>query len=226
VACASSAEKQEKTMPRVSIARRPAPIVIEEPEGLTFGAMKAAAEVYWPGLGGKVADEWREYNRDLFDNKVRPAAMVLSRMSSVNGHWFPLLDRADQRIGTEGHMVMHAGFYAPPDRVLFVRRADLLRGMMHQLRRQDGLPLLKGNSREWCDLVMELHRRLTGQRIWCAPENEIAEPRKQLAGGLYEPEQTILVQDADPETGAPSLPRDKIVGWPGTVMDLGRLTRD
>jgi hypothetical protein len=213
-------------MARTATARRLTPVMNQEPEGLTFGAMKAAAEIYWPGLGGKVADQWKEWNRDLFDGKLRPAPMVLSRMSSVHGHWFPLLDRADQRVAYESQFANTPGFYMPPDRILFVRRDTLLRGMMHQLRRQDGLPLLKGNSREWCDLVMELHRRLTGERIFCAPENEITEPRKELAGGQYEPAQTILVQDADPETGAPSLPRDKIVGWPGTVMDLGRITRE
>jgi hypothetical protein len=146
-------------------------------------------------------------------------------MSSVLGHWFPLLDRADQRIGTEGRLVTH-GFYQPPDRIMFVKRADLLRGMMHRLRTQDGLAPFNGNSTEWCELVMELHRRVTGERIWCSPVYEKTTPRQDLGKGLYRPEETFTCQDNDPETGAESMPRDKIAGWPGTVMDLGKIARD
>jgi len=151
---------------------------------------------------------------------------VLSRMSSVHGHWFPLLDRADQRTGTEGHLRTGSTFYMPPHRIAFVKRADLLRGMMHRLHAQDRLAPWLGNSKEWCELVMELHRRLTGERIWCAPEYEETTPRQDLGEGLYRPAETLICQDADPETGAESLPRDKIVGWPGTVIDLGRITRE
>jgi hypothetical protein len=213
-------------MARTATARRPAPVVSDEPEGLSFGAMKAAAEVYWPGLGGKVADQFREYNRDLFDNKVRPAPMVISRMSSAHGHWFPLLDRANQRIGTEEHLRIGATYYAPPDRITFVRRGDLLRGMMHRLRAQDRLAPWLGDSKEWCELVMELHRRLTGERIWCAPPYIETTPIEQLGGGLYRPAERHVYQNNCPETGAESLAKDKISGWPGTVIDLGKIVRD
>jgi hypothetical protein len=214
-------------MARTATARRPTPVTIEEPEGLTFGGMKAAAEIYWPGLGGKVADQWRCWNKELFDNRLRPAPMVLSRMSRVHGHWFPLLDRSvDQRIGTEVHLLTQVRAYTPPTAIHFVRRADLLRGMMHRLRAQDGLPLLQGNSPEWCALVMELHRRLTGQPIWCAAPYEETTPQQDLGKGLYKPAEKQICQDNDPETGAESLPPDKIAAWPGSVMDLGRITRD
>jgi hypothetical protein len=215
------------SMARIATARRPAPVNSQEPEGLTFGAMKAAAEVYWPGLGGKVADQFREWNKELFDGKLRPAPMVISRMSSIHGHWFPLLDRsADQRIGTEVHLVTQVRAYMPPTAVPFVRRADLLRGMMDRLQTQDGLVPWQGNSPEWCQLVMNLHHRLTGERIWCAPVREVTVPQQDLGKGLYRPAETHILQENDPRTGAESLPRNKIVAWPGSVMDLGRITGD
>ncbi len=214
-------------MAKSSTARRLVPETSEAPEGLTFEQMRAAAEVYWPGLGGKVADQWGQWNRDLFDGALRPAPMVLSRMSSIHGHWFPLLDRgADQRIGTEHHLIMQAHGYMPPAKVVSVKRADLLRGMIWQLRAQDGQVQIRANSREWCELVMKLHLRLTGEKIWAAPEYEEKEPTKQLGKGLYQPEETFVVQDNCPETGAESLPRAKIAGWPGIMMDLGHITRD
>ncbi len=214
-------------MARSSTARRPAPVSSDEPEGISFGAMKAAAEFYWPGLGGKVADQWRCWNSELFDNKLRPAPMVLSRMSSVHGHWFPLLDAsADQRVGTEVHLITQVRAYSPPARITSIKRADLLRGMMHRLRTQDGQAPFKHNSSEWCALMMQLHLRLTGKRIWAAPEREETEPAKDLGKGAYRSAQTFVIQDCCPETGAESLPRAKIAAWPDSVMDLGRITRD
>ena len=150
--------------------RRVAPGISDEPEaGLMWSAMKAAAEIYWPGLGGKVVTQMQEWNRDLFDGKFRPVPVVLSRMSSVEGHFFPTLDRADQRMGLEGQLVTQVRFYSPPHAIAYVRRDVLLRTMMHQLRRQDGLTPFLGNSKEWCELIMELHRRLTGERILVCP---------------------------------------------------------
>jgi hypothetical protein len=188
--------------------------------------MKAAAEVYYPGLGARVCDQMREWNKDLFDGALRPAPIVLARMSNIEGHWFPLIDRADQRVGTEGHLIAQVRDYTPPNRIAFVKRSDLLRGMIHRLRTQDGLAPWRGNSPEWCALVMQLHLRLTGKRIWCAPEYEETTPRQDLGKGLYRPAETFVCQDNDPDTGAESLPRDKIAGWPGTVVELGRITRD
>lgn len=214
-------------MARSSTARRLAPVNSEEPEGLTFGSMKAAATVYWGQLGARVADQWRCWNKDLFDGKLRPAPMVLSRMSSIHGHWFPLLDAsADQRVGTEIHLITQVRAYLPPNRIDSVKRADLLRGMMHRLRTQDGLSPFKGNSPEWCALVMQLHLRLTGKRIWCAPEREETAPAQNLDKGLYRPAETVIVQDCCPETGAESLLRAKIAAWPSSLIDLGYITRD
>jgi hypothetical protein len=214
-------------MARTSTARQQAPVTSEEPEPLSFEAMRAAAEVYWPGLGGKVADQWREWNRDLFDGALRPAPLVLSRMGAALGHWFPTLDpSADQRLGFEEKLLVQSIGYMPPRRITSVRRADLLRGMMARLRTQDGLPPLKSNSDEGCALLMELHRRLTGERVWMAPEREEKTLQEDLGGGLYKPSEVFVVQDDDPETGAPSLSRDKIRGWPGTLMDLGHIARD
>jgi hypothetical protein len=148
-------------------------------------------------------------------------------MGSALGHWFPTLDpSADQRIGFEGKLVMESIGYIPPRRITSVQRADLLRGMMARLRTQDGLPPIKSNTVEGCALIMELHRRLTGERVWMAPEREERTLEEHLGGGLIKPAETFIVQDDDPETGAPSLPRDKIRGWPGTMMDLGRITLD
>jgi hypothetical protein len=213
-------------MARTSAARRVAPVITEEPERLTYDAMKAAAEVYWPGLGGKVADQWREWNRELFDGKLRPAPIVLSRMSSIHGHWFPLLDRsADQRIGTEVPLITQVRAYSPPTRIDWVKRADLLRGMMFRLCTQDGQAAYQTGSKEMCEIVMDLHRRLTGQRIWCSPGRQDTTPQQDLGKGLYRPAATRICQDTDPETGAESLPRAKIASWPESVMDLGRITR-
>ena len=150
--------------------RRVAPISSEEPDpGLMWSAMKAAAEIYWPGLGGKVVTQMQEWNRDLFDGRFRPVPIVLSRMSSVEGHFFPTLDRADQKMGLEGTLMTQVRFYSPPRAIAYVRRDVLLRTMMHQLRRQDGLAPFLGNSREWCTLIMDLHHRLTGERILVCP---------------------------------------------------------
>jgi hypothetical protein len=134
-------------MARTAAARSPAPVIVEEPAGLTFGVMKAAAEVYWPGLGGKVADQFREWNRDLLDGKLRPAPMVLSRLSSVCGHWFCTLDpAADQRMGFEQQLVTQVRSYSPPRAIASVRKVDLLRQMMRQLYAQDGKPMPLHNS--------------------------------------------------------------------------------
>jgi hypothetical protein len=189
--------------------------------------MRAAVEFYWPGLGGKVADQWREWNRDLFDGALRPAPMVLSRMSSIHGHWFPLLDSsANQRVGTEVHLITQVRDYRPPDRITSIRRSDLLRGMMFRLRAQDGHAPFKHNSTEWCALVMQIHKRLTGETIWAAPEYERTEPARQLGKGLFKPEEIFIMQDCCPKTGAKPLPRAKIAGWPGNLIDLGHITKD
>jgi hypothetical protein len=156
-------------------------------------------------------------------------ACGLFRLSSAGrralGHFFPTLDRADQRMGFEGQIATQVRFYTLPRAIQCVRRDTLLRTMIHQLRRQDGLTPFLGNSQEWCDLIMDLHKRLTGERIWAAPEYEETTPQPGLGKGLFRPAETTICQDTDPETGKPSLPRDKIVGWPGTVMDLGRIER-
>jgi hypothetical protein len=214
-------------MARSSTVRHPAPVGGEEPEALTWKTVRLAAETYWPVLGARVVDQITQWNGELFDSALRPAPIVLSRMSSVHGHWFPLLDAsADQRVGTEVHLVTQARAYSPPNRITSVKRADLLRGMMHRLRTQDGLSPFKRSSAEWCALVMQLHLRLTGKKIWAAPEREETEPAQDLGRGLYRPAQTVVVQDCCPETGAESLPRATIASWPGSLMDLGRITRD
>jgi hypothetical protein len=73
---------------------------------------------------------------------------------------------------------------------------------------------------------MQLHLRLTGKRIWASPVYEEIEPAKDLGKGLYRPAETVVCQDNDPETGAESLPRATIASWPGSLMDLGLITRD
>jgi hypothetical protein len=97
--------------------------------------------------------------------------------------------------------------------------------MCDRIETQDGRPPLKRNTEAWCRLVMETHRRLTGARLWCAPEREAIEPRQELGGGEFRAETRRRVQDPDPETGKPSLSRVTIAGWPGTVMDLGRIEK-
>jgi hypothetical protein len=102
-------------------------------------------------------------------------------MSSVHGHWFPLLDiAANQRMGTEHALVTQTLSYQMPQPITRVRRSDLLRGMMDRLYAQDGQTPPGHTSQEWCDLVMRLHHRLTGRRIWCAPEREEIIAAQQL----------------------------------------------
>jgi hypothetical protein len=189
--------------------------------------MRAAVEFYWPGLGGKVADQWREWNRDLFDGALRPAPMVLSRMSSVYGHWFcTMAPSADQRLGFEPQLAVQNASYSAPRAITSVRRIDLLRQMLHRLRAQDGLAPFKSNSTEWCELIMDLHSRLTGKRIWAAPVQEKTTPMQDLGKGLWRPAQTRTWQDRDPATGAESLPKDKIASWPHGLIELGVIVRE
>jgi hypothetical protein len=214
-------------MARTATARRPTPVAIEEPQDLTFGGMKAAAEIYWPGLGGKVADQWRCWNKELFDNRLRPAPMVLSRMSRVHGHWFCTLDPCgDQRMGFEQQLVTQIRSYTPPRTIASVRRVDLLRQMLRQLYAQDGKAAPEHNSQEWCELIMKLHLRLAGQRIWASPQYTETTPQQDLGKGLFRPAETRSYQDNDPETGAESLPLAQIKVWPHGLIELGNITRD
>jgi hypothetical protein len=97
---------------------------------------------------------------------------------------------------------------------------------MDRLETQDDRLPLKRNSEAWCTLVMDLHRRLTGERIWASPEREVREPAVQLGKGVFRPESKRLAQDVDPETGTPSLPRADIAAWPNGRIDLGYIERD
>jgi hypothetical protein len=62
-----------------------------------------------------------------------------------------------------------------------VQRKELLRGMMDRLQTQDGHRPFNRNTEEWCALVMQTHLRLTGERIWCAPEREVGDPCQSWA---------------------------------------------
>src|SRR5262245_37482194 len=184
--------------------------------GPYVGKVRLSAETYWPQLGGRAVDQVIQWNITLFDRKVRPAPLVLSRMSSVHGHWFPLLDgAASQRTGTEGPLVAQARGYKPPNPVMSVSRSDLLRGMMFRLRDQDGLGRLDPNCAAWCALVMQLHHRLTGEVIWASPAVETTVPSGELGGGVFRPARKAWVQADCPDTRAPSLPPLAIAGWPG-----------
>jgi hypothetical protein len=116
--------------------------------------------------------------------------------------------------------------YSPPRAIASVRRVDMLRQMMRQLYVQDGKPMPLHNSKEYCELIMDLHRRLTGQRIWASPVYTETTPKKDLGGGLYSPAETDQFQDNDPETGAESLPLAQIKVWPHGLIELGNITRD
>jgi hypothetical protein len=152
--------------------------------------------------------------------------MVLSRMSSVHGHWFALIaPSADQRLGFEQQFAPQL-LYSPPRPVTSVRRADLLRQMMQRLYLQDGNPVPVHNSKEWCELIMQLHLRLSGQRIWASPEYTETIPQQDLGGGLFKPAETRIWQDNDPQTRAESLALAEIKNWPHGLIDLGNITRE
>jgi hypothetical protein len=218
-------------MARTSAARRPTPVETEEPEAkgqknLTWQQVRDGAELYWSDLGGRVVDQLIEWNRTLFEGAVRPMPIVLSRMSSVHGHWFCTLSPdTDQRKGFEQQLVTQMRVYNPPRAITSVRKVDLLRQLIRQLYIQDGKPPPNANSQERCDLIMRLHLALTGQRIFASPVYVEEVPQRHLGKGLYKPAETHTYQNNCPDTGVESLPLEQIKVWPHGLIDLGTITR-
>ena len=198
---------------------------------LTWAAVGAAAELYWPGIGAQVVAQIDEWNLALFDGELSPVPVVLSRMSAVHGHFFPTLDRSvDQRLGFDGPVYFAVGAsvpYSRPKPLTSVRRSDLLRGLMFRHLSEQGLDT-SARGTPWCVLLMDLHRRLTGKEIWCAPMTErrvdIAPTMPDGSRGLA---RQVLERDqpACPKTGKPSISKSEIESWPMNSIDLGDITK-
>ena len=198
---------------------------------LSWEEVERGAELYWPGLGRKVVRQMGEWNHHLFDDALTPAPIVLSRMSGKLGHWFPLIDpSADQVRGYETSAIFAAteNAYRPPQPIAAVRRGDILRGMMVRLLREQGKSG-RANSEAWCELVMRIHKRLTGKSLWCSIMVERRdEGPATMPDGIRRiaPTVTVREQPSCPKTGAASLPASEIAAWPLMTLDLGNIERD
>ncbi|MGE0052936.1 MAG: hypothetical protein AB7S74_01895 [Hyphomicrobium sp.] len=185
---------------------------------LTWRQVRDAAEVYWPGIGGAAVDQMIEWNETLFDGKLAPAPVVLSRMSSVNDHWFPLIDYgSSHRLGYE----MSVGSDTrsePPRRLMSIRKGSLLRGMMLRYLEDQKLSHAPGGA-DWCALVVDIHKKLTGKRIWAAPKIERYETPQ------FGPRRIVHEQAPDPLTGRPSISPSAVRNWPTESIDLGDIVR-
>lgn len=198
-----------------------------EPREISYAAMEMAAGAYWGQLGIKVCEQWRDWNHRLFDEALPCVPLVLSRMSAVHGHHFPLLDpAADQRKGYEQAIVgPHIHGYMAPQPVTSIRRGDLLRSMMMLYLKRAGLDT-GCNEKPFCDLAMELHHRLAGERIWLSPLRETRETiQPKMPDGSLALARHVLkrVQETSPE-GAPSLSAERIASWPFGSVDLPDIT--
>jgi hypothetical protein len=82
------------------------------------------------------------------------------------------------------------------------------------------------NGEAWCRLVMEMHRRLTGEAIWAAPEveerREYQYTERDRSPGLTT-SRIVRVQARCPATGQASITRAEIEGWPNSLLELGNV---
>lgn len=196
--------------------------------GPTWEDSERAAEFYWRGLGGQVVRQMAEWNRDLFEGKVPPAPFVLSRMSSIHNHHFPTLDPGcDPRRGFEATGVFQGRFgYQPPKPVNRVRRGDLMRFMMREYLKATGQNPSRGKP-DWCRLVMRLHDKLKGERIWASEAREIYKDEiDATAPRSLTRRVRVVEQESDPKTGAASLSADRVKNWPLSVIDMPDIVRE
>lgn len=211
--------------------KKQAPEPVEEkPAAVSWADVELATEVFWPGIGGKVVHQIIEWNEKLFDGVLEPMPIVLSRMSSVHGHWFPAVDKSVSQVRgyDEGAYLLHPAGYQPPQPLTSVRRSDLLRGMIFRHLTEQQLET-RTNREPWCREVMRIHCLLTDKQIWTSPQTERrVEMAPTMPDGSKGVSRSVLVRDqpACPKTGAASIPKHLIASWPLGTLDLGEIVRE
>jgi hypothetical protein len=180
---------------------------------ITFAEMKKFLSIGWGELGASVADSWLSLNKLHFSNRLEPLPIILVSTSPY-GRWVgcTYCDAAKRR----AHLIQLA--MPRQTKALVADRGVLLHEMIHQhLAEQGKSP--KHEHKPWCEEIMRLHRAITGNRIYAAPEvvtkTREVEPRTQKP-------KSIRVPRRHPVTGSPSIDRMTIATWPHSLaLDLG-----
>lgn len=181
-------------------------------EPLTFEDMERFLAAGWGGKGRRAARTWLDFNRRYFGGALRPIPLIFT-------HAQPFGRRAGMTCCGErdGRLIALAA-PAHGDR-LVADRGILLHEQIHQFLGENSEDR-HHNSEPWCREIMRLHKMITGEQIWAAPELV----RKTPAGAHSGNRRSIRIHKPDPESGRASLSRREIARWPHSLgVNLGAL---
>lgn len=194
--------------------------VVTDVNALTWDQVASACETYYPGIGRQVVDQIREWNSTLFDDALPPAPIVLARSSSVHKHWAPALP-ADAQSRMYEPAIIDTRQHGNVRPLVGVSRANLLRGMVQRHLQMQGKNCAYGGV-SWCQAIMEVHRLLTGKRIWASPQTRRV--IEEIVGDSNMPRRRAIVEQAEGPKGEKSLPIGAIQAWPIGLIDLCDIT--
>jgi hypothetical protein len=157
----------------------------------------------WGEFGEEIFQTWAEYNDRFFKGKLKPIAIVPTPLLPY-GHCVGLTE------GTKNMMLAAPSTHHKKE--LRADRGTLLHEMIHQYLFENGHDA-KHAGKPWCDCVMLLHKTVTGDALFCAPDK---------VGKLKGTNKSYRFKPTCEETGVESLPQKDIARWPHSVgLKLG-----
>lgn len=184
-----------------------------------WSAVVAGAELYWGSLGRAAAEQIRDYALKLFDGEVKPAPIILGRPSRVHGQWAPL---AQNQMRMHEAAIADTRAHSDIQPIKSISRAQLLRGVLVRHLVTCGKNPAPGSA-DWCSAAMAATLKLTGRKVWMAPQVE--RKVEVFEGESNYPRKRLVVEQARGPNGEQSLSWSDILSWPQNVVpDLGTIS--
>jgi hypothetical protein len=173
---------------------------------MSFLDMRRFAYAGWGRLGTRCAEHWLRMNRYYFGGKLTPIPIIIVS-GAPYGRWRSLTCHCGR-----------PGFRA--NRIELARagdQGDLLHAMLHQALIESGRNPAHDGA-EWCHEVMRVHRAITRERIWCAPDT-VAYER-----GRTGKRRGVRRKPPPPDPSWPTLTQKEIASWRNSLgLQLGEL---